>query len=126
MGDAATRRIGGSVSGNAPSVLHPKAQGRRQAMEHMHQAVERRHALRQAQGPHSAAYQHTTRGIGRTVAGMNENTLTTGHLHQARQSRPPGRRPPTSGQSVAKPHRAGADIRRRGWQDAPPTQAVRA
>ena len=95
VGDAATRRIGGSESGNAPSVHHPKAQGRGQAVEHVHQAVERRHALRQAKGRHRAAHEHATRRIGGAVAGMNENALTTGHLHQARQSRPPGRRPPT-------------------------------
>ena len=39
-------------------------------------------------------------------------------------------RPPTiggaSGQSVAKPRRAGADIRPREWPDAPPKRAVRA
>ena len=39
-------------------------------------------------------------------------------------------RPPTiggaSGQIVAKPHRAGADIRPREWPDAPPKRAVRA
>ena len=32
----------------SPSVLHPKAQRRRQTVEHLHQAVERRHALPQA------------------------------------------------------------------------------
>ena len=37
------------------SVLHPKAQRRRQAVEHLHQAVERRHALPQAKGPNGAA-----------------------------------------------------------------------
>ena len=89
------RRIGGSESGNIPSVHHPKAQRRGQTVEHMHQAMERRHALPQAKGRHRAANQHAARGIGRTVAGMNENALTAGHLHQARQSRPPGRRPPT-------------------------------
>ena len=95
VGDAATRKIGGAESGNVPSVHHPKAQRRRQAMEHVHQAVERRHALRQAKGRHRAANQHATRGIGGAVAGMNENALTAGHMHQARQSRLPGRRPPT-------------------------------
>ena len=49
------RRIGGSVSRNAPSVHHQKTQGRGQAVEHVHQAVERRHALRQAKGRHRAA-----------------------------------------------------------------------
>ena len=93
VGDAATRRIGGSESGNAPSVHHPKAQGRGQAVEHVHQAVERRHALRQAKGRHRAAHEHTTRGIGGSVAGVDQNPLASRHLHQARQSRPPGRRP---------------------------------
>ena len=51
------RRVGGA---GKSSVLHPKAQRRRQAVEHMHQAVERRHALPQAEGRHRAAYQHTT------------------------------------------------------------------
>ena len=36
------------------SVLHPKAQRRRQAVEHVHQAVERRHALPQTKGRHRA------------------------------------------------------------------------
>ena len=38
-----------------PSVLHPKAQRGRQAVEHVHQAVERRHALPQTKGRHRAA-----------------------------------------------------------------------
>ena len=38
-----------------PSVLHPDPQRRRQAVEHLHQAVERRHALPQAEGRHRAA-----------------------------------------------------------------------
>ena len=40
-----SRRVGGA---GKPSVLHPDPQRRRQAVEHMHQAVERRHALPQA------------------------------------------------------------------------------
>ena len=38
-----------------PSVLHPDPQRRRQTVEHMHQAVERRHTLPQAKGRHRAA-----------------------------------------------------------------------
>ena len=76
-----------------PSVLHPKAQRRRQAVEHVHQAVERRHALPQTKGPNGAAYQHATRRVGRSIAGVDQNPLASRHLHQARQSRPPGRRP---------------------------------
>ena len=85
-----SRRVGGA---GKSSVLHPKAQRRRQAVEHVHQAVERRHALSQAKGRHRAAYQHATRGIGGSVAGVDQNPLASRHLHQARQSRPPGRRP---------------------------------
>ena len=62
-------------------------------MEHVHQAVERRHALPQAKGRHRATYQHATRRVGRSVAGVDQNPLASRHLHQARQSRPPGRRP---------------------------------
>ena len=40
----------------SPSVLHPKAQRGRKAVEHVHQAVERRHALPQTKGRHRAAY----------------------------------------------------------------------
>ena len=36
-----------------------------------------------------------TGGIGRSVAGVDQNSLASRHLHQARQSRPPGRRPST-------------------------------
>ncbi len=39
-----------------PSVLHSNPQRRRQAVEHVHQAVERRHALPQTEGGHRAAY----------------------------------------------------------------------
>ena len=85
-----SRRVGGAEKS---SVLHPKAQRGRQTVEHVHQAVERRHALPQAKGRHRAAYQHTTRGIGGSVAGVDQNPLASRHLHQARQSRPPGRRP---------------------------------
>ena len=46
--------------GVPPSVLHPDPQRRRQTVERMHQAVERRHALPQAEGRHRAANQHTT------------------------------------------------------------------
>ena len=62
-------------------------------MEHVHQAVERRHALPQAKGRHRAAYQHTTRRVGRSVAGVDQNPLTAGNALQTWQSRPPGRRP---------------------------------
>ena len=85
-----SRRVGGA---GKSSVLHPKAQRRRQAVEHVHQAVERRHALPQTKGRHRAAYQHATRRVGRSVAGVDQNPLASRHLHQARQSRPPGRRP---------------------------------
>ena len=84
------RQVGGA---GKSSVLHPKAQRRRKAVEHLHQAVERRHALPQAEGRHRAAHEHTTRRIGRSVAGVDQNPLASRHLHQARQSRPPGRRP---------------------------------
>ena len=57
-----------------PSVLHSNPQRRRQTVERMHQAVERRHALPQAEGRHRAANPKatggspvsdaTTRGIG--------------------------------------------------------------
>ena len=80
-----SRRVGGAEKS---SVLHPKAQRGRQTVEHVHQAVERRHALPQAKGRHRAAYQHTTRGIGGSVAGVDQNPLASRHLHQARQSRP--------------------------------------
>ena len=52
-----SRRVGGA---GKPSVLHPKAQRRRQAVEHVHQAVERRHALPQTEGRHRATDQHAT------------------------------------------------------------------
>ena len=48
-----SRRVGGA---GKSSVLHPKAQRRRQAVEHVHQAVERRHALPQTKGKHRATY----------------------------------------------------------------------
>ena len=85
-----SRRVGGA---GKPSVLHPKAQRRRQAVEHVHQAVERRHALPKTEGRHRAAYEHATRRVGRSVAGMDENAGTAGNALQTRQSRPPGRRP---------------------------------
>ena len=45
-----SRRVGGA--GKA-SVLHPPPQRGRQTVEHLHQAVERRHALSQAKGRHA-------------------------------------------------------------------------
>ena len=62
-------------------------------MEHVHQAVERRHALPQAKGRHRATYQHATRRVSGSVAGMDENAGTAGDALQTRQSCPPGRRP---------------------------------
>ena len=47
-----SRRVGGAEK---PSVLHPDPQRGRKAVEHLHQAVERRHALPQAKGPNGAA-----------------------------------------------------------------------
>ena len=85
-----SRRVGGA---GKPSVLHPKAQRRRQTVKHLHQAVERRHALPQTKGRHRAAYQHATRRVSGSVAGVDQNPLASRHLHQARQSRPPSRRP---------------------------------
>ena len=85
-----SRRVGGA---GKSSVLHPKAQRRRQAVEHMHQAVERRHALPQAEDAGGAAYEHATRRVSGSVAGVDQNPLASRHLHQARQSRPPSRRP---------------------------------
>ena len=64
-------------------------------MEHLHQAVERRHALPQTKGRHRTTDKHATRRVSRSVAGVDQNPLTSRHLHQARQSRPPGRRPST-------------------------------
>ena len=120
-----SRRVGGA---GKSSILHPNPQRGRQAVEHVHQAVKHRHALPQTKGRHRAAYEHTTRGIGGSVAGVDQNPLASRHLHQARQSRPP--RPPTiggaSGQSVAKPRRGAGHIRPREWPDAPPKRAVRA
>ena len=85
-----SRRVGGA---GKSSVLHSDPQRRRQTVEHVHQAVERRHALPQTKGRPRAAYQHATRRVGRSVAGVDQNPLASRHLHQARQSRPPGRRP---------------------------------
>ena len=84
------RRVGGA---GKSSVLHPNPQRGRQAVEHVHQAVERRHALPQAKGRHRAAYQHATRRVSRSIAGMDENAGTAGDALQTWQSRPPGRRP---------------------------------
>ena len=85
-----SRRVGGA---GKSSVLHPKAQRRRQAVEHLHQAVERRHALPQAEDAGGTTDEHATRRVSRSVAGVDQNPLASRHLHQARQSRPPGRRP---------------------------------
>ena len=41
---------------NVPTLFHSDPQRGRQAVEHMHQAVERRHALPQTKGRHRAAY----------------------------------------------------------------------
>ena len=48
-----SRRVAGT---GKSSVLHPDPQRRRQTVEHMHQAVERRHTLPQAEGRHRAAH----------------------------------------------------------------------
>ena len=85
-----SRRVGGA---GKTSVLHSDPQRRRQTVEHVHQAVERRHALPKTEDAGGAAYEHATRRVGRSVAGVDQNPLASRHLHQARQSRPPGRRP---------------------------------
>ena len=85
-----SRRVGGA---GKPSVLHPKAQRRWQTVEHVHQAVERRHALPQAEDAGGTTDEHATRRVSRSVAGVDENAGTAGDALQTRQSRPPGRRP---------------------------------
>mgnify|MGYP001018071375 CR=1 FL=1 len=62
-------------------------------MEHVHQAVEGVDTVGKAEDAGGAAYQHATRRVGRSVAGVDQNPLASRHLHQARQSSPPGRRP---------------------------------
>ena len=86
------RRVGGA---GKPSVLHPKAQRRWQTVEHLHQAVEGVDTVGKAEDAGGAADKHATRRVSRSVAGVDQNPLTSRHLHQARQSRPPGRRPST-------------------------------
>ena len=85
-----SRRVAGA---GKPSVLHSDPQRRRQAVEHVHQAVERRHALPQAEGRHRTTDEHATRRVSGSVAGMDENAGTAGDALQTRHSRPPGRRP---------------------------------
>ena len=86
------RQVGGV---GKSSVLHPNPQRRRQAVEHVHQAVEGVDTVCKAEDANGAAYQHATRRVSRSVAGVDQNPLAPRHLHQARQSRPPGRRPST-------------------------------
>ena len=107
---------------NVPTLFHSDPQRRRQAVEHVHQAVEGVDTVCKAEDANGAAYQHATRRVSRSVAGVDQNPLASRHLHQARQSRPPSRRPSggASGQSVAKPRRGAAHIRPREWPDAPP------
>ena len=52
-----SRRVGGA---GKSSVLHPKAQRGRKAVEHLHQAVERRHALPQAEDAGGTTDEHAT------------------------------------------------------------------
>ena len=85
-----SRRVGGA---GKSSVLHPKAQRRRQAVEHVHQAVEGVDTVGKAEDAGGATDKHATRRVSRSVAGVDENAGTAGDALQTRQSRPPGRRP---------------------------------
>ena len=62
-------------------------------MEHVHQAVEGVDTVGKAEDAGGAAYEHATRGVGRSVSGMDENAGTAGNALQTWQSRPPSRRP---------------------------------
>ena len=84
------RQVGGV---GKSSVLHPKAQRRRQAVEHVHQAVEGDDAVGKAEDTGGTTDEEAARRVGGTVAGVDENAGTAGNALQTRQSRPPGHRP---------------------------------
>ena len=77
------------------ALLHSKAEGCGKGVEGLHEAVEGVDTVGKAEDTGGTTDEETTRGVGGTVAGMDENAGTTGDTLQTRQACAPHFRPRT-------------------------------
>lgn len=80
---------------NVAALLHSEAEGCGKGVEGLHQAVEGVDTVGQTEDTGGTTDEETARGVGGTVAGMDENAGATGHTLQTRQARAPHFRPRT-------------------------------
>lgn len=77
------------------ALLHSEAEGCGKGVEGLHQAVEGVDTVGKTEDAGGTTDEEATRGVGGTVAGMDENAGTTGDALQTRQARAPHFRPRT-------------------------------
>ena len=80
---------------NVAALLHSEAEGCGKSVEGLHEAVESVDTVGQTEDTGGTTDEETTRGVGGTVAGMDENAGAPGHTLQTRQARAPHFRPRT-------------------------------
>lgn len=77
------------------ALLHSEAEGCREGVERLHQAVEGVDAVGKTEDAGGTTDKEAARGVGGAIAGMDENTGTAGDALQTRQARAPHFRPRT-------------------------------
>ena len=80
---------------NVAALLHSEAEGCGKSVEGLHEAVESVDTVGQTEDTGGTTDEETTRGVGGTITGMDENAGTTGDALQTRQARAPHFRPRT-------------------------------
>ena len=80
---------------NAATLLHPEAEGCRERVEGLHQAVKGDDAVGKAEDTGGTTDEKAARGVGGAVAGMDENAGTAGDALQTGEARAPHCRPRT-------------------------------
>ena len=80
---------------NVAALLHSEAEGCGKGVEGLHEAVEGVDTVGKTEDAGGTTDEEATRGVGGTIAGMDENAGATGHALQTRQACAPHFRPRT-------------------------------
>lgn len=80
---------------NVAALLHSEAEGCREGVERLHEAVEGVDTVGKTEDASGTTDEEAARGVGGAIAGMDENTGTAGDALQTRQARAPHFRPRT-------------------------------
>lgn len=80
---------------NVAALLHSEAEGCGKGVEGLHEAVEGVDTVGKTEDTGGTTDEEATRGVGGTIAGMDENAGATGHALQTRQACAPHFRPRT-------------------------------